>query len=239
MADASGRVRVVSVVSEDRDLARRLPAARLESARRAAVARVAWVPAGRWSPPEQTPDETGGLGMLVLEGVLVEAVSVGGRQGVELFGPGDLARPSEPAGNSYVPARVRWSAITPARLAVLDARFTSRMCAYPEVIAALAGRIERRAFAHALRFAIVQQPRLAARLHLLLWHLADRFGRVHATGVILPLALSHGLLAELVGAQRPSVSGALKELERGGVLARRRDGSWWLGEQPPEGQPCD
>jgi DNA-binding IclR family transcriptional regulator len=72
-------------------------------------------------------------------------------------------------------------------------------------------------------------------VHLLLWHLADRFRRSHPEGVVLPLPLSHELLAQLVGAQRPSVSRALKELERAGVVARRPDGSWWLGGEPPLG----
>lgn len=81
----------------------------------------------------------------------------------------------------------------------------------------------------------MQQPRLSTRLHLLLWHLADRFGRVLTKGVVLPLPLSHELLAQLVGAQRPSVSRALKELDRAEVIARRPDGTWWLGGKPPRG----
>ncbi len=121
----------------------------------------------------------------------------------------------------------------PDCLAVLDARFTSRMCGYPDVIDQLSGRLERRSSTHALRLTIIQQPRLATRVHLLLCHLADRFGQVHTEGVVLPLPLSDELLAQLVGAQRPSVSRALKELERAQVLARRPDCSWWLGGQPP------
>lgn len=225
------------MVGEDLDLARHLPPARLEEARRAGVARLAFVSTGEWSPAQKTPAEAGGLGLLVLDGVLMRLVSIGEREGLELFGPGDLARPGAPTGGSYLPAQVRWSAISPARLAVLDARFTTRMGAYPEVIDALAGRIERRAFSHALRFAIVQHPRLAMRLHLLLWELAERFGREQAEGVVLALALSHARLAQLVGARRPSVSRALKELEWAGVLARCPDGSWWVGRQPLEDVP--
>lgn len=225
------------MVDEDPDLAKQLTAERLENARREAVARSVVVETGEWFPPEQIPAESGALGLLVLEGVVVRSVSVGGRQGLELFGAGDLVRPFEPAGDLevMVPAEVGWWALTPTRLAVLDARFTSRMCVYPEVIDQLSGRLERRSSTHALRLTIVQQPRLSTRVHLLLWHLADRFGRVHTEGVVLPLPLSHGLLAQLVGAQRPSVSRALKELERAKVVARRPDGSWWLGGQPPAG----
>lgn len=82
-----------------------------------------------------------------------------------------------------VSADVCWWALIHARLAVLDGRFTNRMCPYPEVIGALSGRLEQRSPGHALRFAIMQQPHLEERLRLLLWwHFADRFGRLHPEG---------------------------------------------------------
>lgn len=232
-----GLRRVVNVVDEDPDLAQHLCAERLEQARREAVAKLVLVETGDWLPSDQIPPETGALGVLVLDGVVVRSVSVGGRQGLELFGTGDLLRPLAAAGDSQavVPAEVGWWALTDARLAVLGASFTSRMCGYPEVIEQLIGRLERRSSTHALRLTIIQQPRLSQRVHLLLWHLADRFGQVHSDGVALPLPLSHELVAQLVGAQRPSVSKALKELERAGIVARRPDGCWWLGGEPPVG----
>lgn len=228
---------VVNVVDEDPELAQQLSEDALETARRDAVARLVVVDVGEWFPPGQIPAETGTLGLLLLEGAIVRSVSVVGRQGVELFGPGDLVRPFEVAEESrvVVPAEVGWWALTRTRLAVLDARFMSRMCAYPEVVDQLIGRLERRSATHALRLTIIQQPRLANRVHLLLWHLADGFGKREADGVVVPLPLSHELLAQLVGAQRPSVSRALKELERAELVARRPDGSWWLGGGPPVG----
>lgn len=75
MADAS---RWVSVVGEDPELAQHLPAARMEPARRAAVARLCFLQRGEWSPPERRPAEAGALGLLVLEGVLVRAGSISG-----------------------------------------------------------------------------------------------------------------------------------------------------------------
>lgn len=228
------------MIEEDPDLAQHLSGERLAVARRDAVARLLVANPGTWSPSEDRPAEPGALGLLVLDGVIVRSLSVQGRQGLELFGFGDLVRPFEPRGapEAMLPAQVGWWALTPTRLALLDARFMSRMCAYPEVVDQLSGRLERRSSNHALRLTIMQQPRLSARLHLFLWHLADRFGRVHSEGVAVPLPLSHDLLAKLVGAQRPSASRALKDLERRGLIARRPDGSWWLaGEPPAAGQP--
>ena len=229
----------MNVVDEDPDLAQHLPAEQLQKARRDSAARLVVVDTGEWVLPERirTEPEAVGLGLLVLEGIVVQSVSVVGRQGMELFGAGDLVRPFDSAGDAQamVPAEVGWWALSPTRLAVLDAAFTARMCAYPEVIDQLTGRLERRSSTHALRLTIMQQPRLSTRVHLLLWHLAGRFGRMHPEGLVLPLPLSHELVAQLVGAQRPSVSRALKELERSALVARRPDGSWWLGHDPPLG----
>ena len=233
-ADMNAPSRVVNVLDEDRDLAEHLSGPRFEAARRDAVAALMVVHPGAWSPPGKRLTGTGALGLLVLSGVLARHVSLADRPGVELFGEGDLLRPFEEAEARLLnqPAP-RWWGLMRTRLAILDARFTSRMCGYPEVIDELSGRLERRSSAHALRFAIMQQPHLAQRLHLLLWHLADRFGHVHSEGVVLPVPLSHELLAQLVGARRPSVSRALKELERAEAIARRPDGSWVLRGQPP------
>lgn len=230
-----GLSEVVNVVDEDPDLAQDLSIEQLERARRVALARLAVVKTGEGVSPTHIPAETGGLGLLVLDGVVVRSFSVGGRRGLELFGPGDLLRPCEPTAGVQlvVPAEMAWWALTPTRLALLDARFTRRMGGQPEVLAQLIGRLELRSSAHALRRTIMQQPRLSQRLHLLLWHLADRFGRVHAGGVVLPLPLSHELLARLAGAQRPSTSRALKDLERTELVARRPDGCWWLRGVPP------
>src|SRR3712207_9115882 len=52
--------------------------------------------------------------------------------------------------------------------------------------------------------------------------------------VSLPLRLSHSTLAELVCAQRPSVSNALHELKSRNVLSRLPCGGWQLHGGPPE-----
>lgn len=229
---------VVNVVDDDLDLARSLSPEQLEEARRVAAAPLAVLKAGEgFSHGTHIGGGDGALGLLVLEGVLVRSFAVGGRRGLELFGPGDLVSPSEHTedGQLIVPAEVAWWALVPTRLALLDAGFTRRICGHPEVVTQLIGRLERRSSAHTLRRTIIQQPRLSERLHFLLWHLADRFGRVDAGGVVLPLPLSHELLAQLAGAQRPSVSRALKELERAELVARRPDRTWWLGGAPPVG----
>jgi CRP/FNR family transcriptional regulator, cyclic AMP receptor protein len=69
-------------------------------------------------------------------------------------------------------------------------------------------------------------------LHLLLWHLAGRWGRVHSIGTVLPLRLTHDVLADLVAARRPTVTTALSELARRG-LVRWEDDAWVLTGNAP------
>lgn len=58
----------------------------------------------------------------------------------------------------------------------------------------------------------------------MLWHLADRWGRVTPDGVIVPLKLTHEALGRLVGAQRPTVTLALGELVASGRVTRALTG---------------
>ena len=97
---------------------------------------------------------------------------------------------------------------------------------------ALLRRGVHRAHSLALIHAIASAKRLETRLLLLLWHLADRWGRVRTDGVFLPVPLTHETIAHLVGARRPSVSTGLKALERDGHLARTECGGWLLPAEP-------
>ena len=56
------------------------------------------------------------------------------------------------------------------------------------------------------------------RVLLLLWHLADRWGRVGADGVRLDLDLTHELIARMIGASREMVSRVVKDLHDKGVI---------------------
>jgi DNA-binding IclR family transcriptional regulator len=56
---------------------------------------------------------------------------------------------------------------------------------------------------------------------------------VTPTGVLVPMPLTHTWLARLVGAQRPSVTTALKQLADQGLVERLTDGSWLLKGDPP------
>jgi CRP/FNR family transcriptional regulator, cyclic AMP receptor protein len=125
--------------------------------------------------------------------------------------------------------------LEPTRLAVLDHGLVTRIAPWPQLGVELFARGTRRAHSLAVSLAISHQQRVADRLLLTLWHVAERWGRVTRDGITLPLPLPHQRLADLVGAHRPSVTSAMGELARSGAISRRQDGVWVLhGSPPPE-----
>lgn len=220
------------VLHEDPDLLEHIPPRERERAVAVCLAPVISVPRGRWAAEEMNV-MFDGIGLLVLGGLLIRRVGVDGRFGAELLGAGDLLRPWQGEDiQSALPHTTGWRVIERARLAVLDEAAAQRLAHYPPLIGAIVGRAVNRSRCLALMMAIVHHPRIEVRLHMLLWHLADRWGRVRPDGVHLPLRLSHSVLADLVAAQRPSVTGSLKRLgERG--LVRTLDTGWLLSGDPP------
>ena len=223
----------ISVLAEDPGLADGLAGERLTSAIRDCLADTIKMPRGSWSPGGELAGVRTGIGLLVLEGLLVRRVGVAARFGVELLGEGDLLRPwqREDAATT-LPRSGGWRALEPCRLAVLDARFTLRAARYPEVICALFARVLKRSRMLAVNVAIVHHPRVDIRLHMLFWELADRWGTVHREGVRVPLRLTHAVLADLVAAQRQTVSKALGELAGRGAVTWTGD-AWLLAGRPP------
>jgi CRP-like cAMP-binding protein len=137
-------------------------------------------------------------------------------------------------GVASIPAEARWRVVQPSRVALLDRRFAIGTGRWPEIQAALLDRAVTRARRLAFSVSVCSVVRLDVRLLVALRHLADRWRRMTPAGVVMPLRLSHELLAELVGARRPSVTVALGRLREDGSLLRRRDGTWLLAGRPPD-----
>ena len=221
----------VRVADEDPDLFEDVadPAVRAAS-----VAEARWVEAGEWLPERERVNPRGHYGLLILDGMLLRRVVLGVRDSVELLGPGDIARPWVSFGTgSSIAVGVRWQVHQRARMANLDRRWATRMAPWPEVASAVMDRMMRRQRFLAMHTAISQMPRLQSRLMVLFWYLADRWGRVTADGIVVDVALTHELVAGIVGARRPGVTSALGELQRAGELSRREDGRWVLLGDPP------
>jgi CRP/FNR family transcriptional regulator, cyclic AMP receptor protein len=221
------------VLIEDPDLAEAVPAERREQATNELTARVLRVPAGPW-PSEPRATGPGEIGLLVFKGLMLRRVGIDGRYGAELLGECDVLRPGhgEDAGSPTLSTTTGWSVIEPARIALLDDEFARRLVRYPELVGRLVGRAVQRCRHLAVNMAIVHQARVDVRLHMLFWHLAGRWGRVRSDGTLLPVRLTHSVLADLVAARRPTVTSALSDLTRRGFV-RLVDDGWLLAGEPP------
>jgi CRP-like cAMP-binding protein len=221
------------VLIEDVDLGQGLPAARLRRAERACLARVVVAPRGPMTDEQGANELPGGFGLLVLRGLLSRRVGRGGRFGAELLGPGDLLRPwDDLSEQAAMPFSSDWRVIQPVRLAVLDSRFAGRAAPYPEIFAELVRRAVLRSRRLAATISIVHEPRIATRVHMILWTLAERWGKVRPDGVAVSLPLTHALLADMVAASRPAVTAGTSALASEGLLRRNRD-LWLLRGGPP------
>ncbi len=227
---------VVHVLEEDPGLGAALGAGDRAAATERLVAPELRLPRGRWDGDGPLGQRAGDLGFLILEGLLVRRIELGRHVFVELLGSGDLVRPwdFEDAGGAPVAAAARWRIAETARLAVLDARFAAAAGRFPALTAAMLSRVVARAQWLATLLAVTSMPRLDARLLTVLWQLADRWGRVGREGTIVPMRLTHETLAGLVGAQRPSVTTALRALERRDLVRRAEAGGWLLLGDPPD-----
>lgn len=220
------RPSAVSVLRADPDLAPGIPAARRPEAQRLSAARVIAVGGPRLEREPTLAGESG-YGLLVLSGALCRQIVDSGHPGAELVGPGDLIRPWEGfASWSSLSVGCRWTVVKPVHLAILDRAFAERIAPFPEIAIGLNRRSLQRTSRMATMLSALCRPRVEDRLTSLFGHLADRFGKTRRDCVYLPLPLTHGLLAELVAARRPSVTKALAGLREEGVLVR--DGEGWV-----------
>jgi len=224
---------MIAILDEDPELCEALGAAERTMARHQLVAPLAEVRAGAWEPGGLGRE--GGLGLLVVDGLVMRSLSLAGRMTGELLGAGDVLRPWDlEDGLPPVDVEVEWTVLAPLRLAVLDARFVSAAGAWPAVVEVLWARTVARSHGLVVQLSVSQVPRVEARLLLLLWKLADRWGRVTPDGVLVPIRLTHELLGALVTARRPSVTSALGRLSEQG-LVRRADPGWLLAHHSAEG----
>lgn len=226
---------VVSILNRDPDLAEDLSDEERVIARRDVVADVESYPRGPWTAGPDDFDQVANLGLLLIDGLLVRSVTVADHLGAELLGPGDVLQPWLRIGpEPSVATEVNWEVVEPMRAAVLDRAFCARVTRWPEIPAAISRRVLLRAHWLAFHLAVCHLRRVDERLLLVLWHFADRWGTVTPDGVRLDFRLTHDLLAAVVGARRPSVSLAVRQLTADGRVHSRPRSRWLLLGRPPE-----
>jgi len=189
------------------------------------VAPIATIKRGPWTC---TPDAS----VLVLDGLLLRTITIAGRASHELLGAGDFIAADEPDPLAPMPVVSSWRALDETTVAIVDDALHASLGQFPTVSAALTARVDRRVRELAIRLALVGGRSLEDQLLGLLWHFAGRWGQQTANGVVLSLALTHSMLANLLSAQRPSVSTALGRLAASGSLEALGRGSWRLHHPP-------
>jgi CRP-like cAMP-binding protein len=211
----------------DRDLAEALGDDIAAKARdRIGVATVA-LGEGSWEPQAVVAVGRRPFVLMVCEGLIVRELDLAGTLTADLLGPGDLVAVN-PESEALLATGERWHVSARAKIAVLDDRVLPALHAWPALASLLIARAARQAARAAEQRAISQLPRVDLRIRAMLWHLAERWGRMAPSGVVVPLDLTHSAVGRLVGARRPTVTLALSKLARDGAVIRRDDGSWVL-----------
>jgi CRP/FNR family cyclic AMP-dependent transcriptional regulator len=227
---------VVYLLDHDVGLRRALPEMERARARQHAIATVTELSPGEWNP-RGAPAAEAEIGLLVLKGLMIRDVAVAEARCGELIGPGALLRPGDEDGGASDDAPMRhevgWSVLEPTRLAILDKHFLRVAVHWPTLVTALVARATERTHNLGVMVSIHSLKRVDMRLLAFFWHLADRYGKVTADGVLIPLSLTHRQLALLVGAQRPSVTSALGALAERDLLRRNEHGRWLLASEQP------
>jgi CRP/FNR family cyclic AMP-dependent transcriptional regulator len=178
----------------------------------------------------------GWLGLLIMDGVVLVELEAGRGNAGWLVGGDDLLRPWEMDQLPLLSER-SWRVLTPTRLALLDRDFALRASGDPAIWNWSLARLAQTTHWLLAKTLVISSPVVEERLALLFTLFAERWGRVTPQGIRLDLPLTHGVLARLIGARRPTVSVALKTLQARGLLIRTADHRYLLRRANPEDQP--
>lgn len=198
-----------------------------EQARGALTVPALTVGSGRWHQGAITETGRRAFGAIVASGLVCRTLHIGGHPAIELYGPGDVIA-GEMLHSTVLAAEATWRASTTAQLAILDDEFLHAVRRWPRLVTGLSDMLLQQHDRLALHMVIAAQPRVEDRLIALFRLLSERYGRVAAAGVIVDVALTHEAIGRLIGAQRPTVSLALKSLRAQDVMRRLPGGRWLL-----------
>jgi CRP-like cAMP-binding protein len=187
---------------------------------------VAPINRGRWQQPEITG---AGLGTLVVDGFLLRRFTILGRRSSDLIGPGDLIGTDETVAFGSGLQRPSWEGLASGYGVVLDSEAAGLLRLAPYAFAELAQRFAART--SSLSFLLAgRRVRASDRLLAALCHLARRWGKPVDSGLVMPLPLSHQLLADLIAVERQTVTALLKEFVRADLVVAGPDRRWIVCE---------
>ena len=219
----------ISLLEVEPELGSGLGEDQREAAEIGLEAPVVALPPGPWEPPPQ--GEADGFVYLMVDGMMLRRVAIEAGCSIELLAGGDCLLTWREEAASFSCAQ--WEVVDRTRLAILDLRPGSAISRWPAIAVTIAGRAVDRSRRLALQSAIMSVVGIEERLHSLLWSFAERWGKVVPRGTEVELALPQQVLAEMVGARRPTVSLALGNLRGRGLVEFDGSGHWLLKGPPP------
>jgi len=232
---AANRRSRVALLQVDAGLRAAVPEPEQPLAERAVIVPCREFGPGPW-PTESLRADGDVLGAVVVRGLVTREITIAGRRTAELLGPGDVFHPWS-SSNPVVPTTSRWASGSSVLVALLDGRFVAAARRWPQLFAVVHERLAEQLERSTLRVAIMALPRVEQRILGMFWHFAERWGTVRSDGVVVELAVTHELIGQLIGAQRPTVSLALQALAGEGLLQRTSHGTWILRHDSRDALP--
>jgi CRP-like cAMP-binding protein len=221
--------KAASLLDLDPDLGSSIDREEWEQARQASRANVVRVGRGRWALPDSCADRDDIIGLIVIDGVFTRELALNEHVALELLCRGDvLLLPPTVSDDLGMSSGITLTALSKGRLVVLSDKFIRAAACWPSLLTNLHRRIEAQRQRLTMQGLAAHLPRAEDRLLLTLWLLANSCGRVTPEGTILPLALTHEVLARLTAARRPTITLALHALETSDCIRRRPDGHFIL-----------
>lgn len=203
------------------DLGAGLKEEELEEARKLAVPALR-IERGSWTPTAAELRDGGAgepLCLLVACGLLFRITALGERRSSVVAGEGDIL-PIPNQGNGRTATIDRFVVAEPSIVALLDGSFLAAARRWPALTAEVVRRLSDQLRRAAAELAISHLPRTEDRVLALAWQLAERFGDAGKSGVTLRMRLTHDTIGTLIGAERSTVTLAIRRLEREGLLQR-------------------
>ena len=224
-ASRPAMVRLLDVVPDMLDV---IPVEEQELAGRTALAPVTTLGPGEIVVPRFAAQP---VASIILEGFILRRTAVGERWMAEILGPGDVidTRPDDEPRSAG--GQTEYVAHGRAIVAELDDRFRLVARRWPALHEVVIHRLSEQVQRMSRHLAVLALPRVDDRLEALFHELADRCGRMTPEGILIELPITHGVLGELVGSRRPTVSLALAELAAAGRVVRHTDKRWLIAPE--------
>jgi CRP-like cAMP-binding protein len=220
-----GLVKVLELVPE---LGEGLSETDFDDACSALRARFLSLPAGRLDLTSAIDARSAAFGVLILDGIVCREVQLRDQHVMELLGPGDVVVRAPDELSELELGASTTTAVRDLLAVELGSAFVRCAARWPGLMTALVDRLEQQHQRLVAQELIVHLRRADERLLLMLWLLANRWGYVTPEGIHVPLSMTHDLLGQLIAAKRPTVSLAVRELEKGNLLKRLPGGSWLI-----------